>query len=536
MPNTQTRILFRKGLKDDLPTHAPVGEPMYCLDTNELYIGQGNENNIKNIIDDNVFISDLKVSVDDIYIGRNYYPLISCVGDGIADDSIAIQTCIDKASSLGIPQINFPNSKKLRVTKTIHVPQGISINGCGSELIRDFDKRNYSLIQLHGDNEIYGLKINGGSDLYELQGDDFINYCDLYCNGTNILVRNCKFDKSLGSSIMIQESSNITIRDCTLRGFLDHAIYCSSPKNQKPNHNIRILNNDFKNNSTTRDAIKTRNGVDTVLIDGNKFELNNGFFFTINTGDASNIIKSCSEVVCSNNIGVCKRFITFNSDNTSINIKDIVVSRNIVKVYDYFFGNIATENYSVANLMIENNSITHLPNYKTLLFQFNSNPVIGCGDIIIKNNTINFGHKEKTLGALTGKFANIIITSNVLKSNFSEFVDKYSNNLFTFGDNFNKKGLDCSFSKLIFNNNQIIGKISPIFGDIASSTEPCKFSGDISIMNNLFDVGNDVRLLHTNGNNYSELSNYLTNIGNIEMSNFNVDVKYNSSHIIGNNK
>ena len=37
----QTRISLRKGLKSDLPSHAPLGELLYCIDTNELYIGVG---------------------------------------------------------------------------------------------------------------------------------------------------------------------------------------------------------------------------------------------------------------------------------------------------------------------------------------------------------------------------------------------------------------------------------------------------------------------------------------------------------------
>ncbi len=39
--NKQTRFSLRKGLKHDLPTHAPLGEPLFCADTGELYIGMG---------------------------------------------------------------------------------------------------------------------------------------------------------------------------------------------------------------------------------------------------------------------------------------------------------------------------------------------------------------------------------------------------------------------------------------------------------------------------------------------------------------
>lgn len=34
-------LQFRRGLKANLPTSAPVGMPLWCTDTKELYIGTG---------------------------------------------------------------------------------------------------------------------------------------------------------------------------------------------------------------------------------------------------------------------------------------------------------------------------------------------------------------------------------------------------------------------------------------------------------------------------------------------------------------
>lgn len=34
-------LQFRRGLKTNLPTSAPSGMPLWCTDTNELYIGTG---------------------------------------------------------------------------------------------------------------------------------------------------------------------------------------------------------------------------------------------------------------------------------------------------------------------------------------------------------------------------------------------------------------------------------------------------------------------------------------------------------------
>lgn len=34
-------IQFKRGLKENLPTSAPSGTPLWCTDTEELYIGTG---------------------------------------------------------------------------------------------------------------------------------------------------------------------------------------------------------------------------------------------------------------------------------------------------------------------------------------------------------------------------------------------------------------------------------------------------------------------------------------------------------------
>lgn len=35
------RVLLRKGLKRSMPSSAPMGELLYCKDTNDLYVGVG---------------------------------------------------------------------------------------------------------------------------------------------------------------------------------------------------------------------------------------------------------------------------------------------------------------------------------------------------------------------------------------------------------------------------------------------------------------------------------------------------------------
>lgn len=35
------QLILKRGLRANLPTKAPVGEPLYCIDSKELFIGDG---------------------------------------------------------------------------------------------------------------------------------------------------------------------------------------------------------------------------------------------------------------------------------------------------------------------------------------------------------------------------------------------------------------------------------------------------------------------------------------------------------------
>lgn len=41
MNNNVKSIRIKRGIKEDLPNRVPLGEPIFCVDTKELYVGMG---------------------------------------------------------------------------------------------------------------------------------------------------------------------------------------------------------------------------------------------------------------------------------------------------------------------------------------------------------------------------------------------------------------------------------------------------------------------------------------------------------------
>lgn len=77
--NTQTRISLRKGVSSNLPVHAPVGEPLFCLDTKELYVGMGDSQPLAKI---NISLGDLFENPEDIQYLKYVASLYELLGEG----------------------------------------------------------------------------------------------------------------------------------------------------------------------------------------------------------------------------------------------------------------------------------------------------------------------------------------------------------------------------------------------------------------------------------------------------------------------
>ena len=98
----QTRITLRKGLKSDLPSHAPLGEPLYCIDTHELYVGMGDTSNILQISDINTIIELTKCKIKSINVNEYGFK-----NDGISDNTFLFNKLLEDNKDVNTLKLYF---------------------------------------------------------------------------------------------------------------------------------------------------------------------------------------------------------------------------------------------------------------------------------------------------------------------------------------------------------------------------------------------------------------------------------------------
>lgn len=71
MYNNVKSIRVKRGIKKDLPTRLPSGEPAFCVDTNELYIGMGDNEEPSlvgtNFSNSTIIINDVEQNVEELF-------------------------------------------------------------------------------------------------------------------------------------------------------------------------------------------------------------------------------------------------------------------------------------------------------------------------------------------------------------------------------------------------------------------------------------------------------------------------------------
>jgi parallel beta-helix repeat protein len=126
------------------------------------------------------------------------------VGDGVADDTAAIQDAIDAANSVYIPFGSY------LVTAQIDLKSDLTINAdVGAKLVLDTGITPYVL---RGDT-VNNIRITN----LEIEGNGIAGFSTIYLsNVSEVLLDNCTVTKSGATGVYISTGSNVTVQNSTL--------------------------------------------------------------------------------------------------------------------------------------------------------------------------------------------------------------------------------------------------------------------------------------------------------------------------------
>lgn len=217
--NKQTRFSLRKGLSSDLPNHAPLGEPLFCTDTKELYIGMGEGIKPQPVTN--------KEADDKLTTITRLITEFGAVGDGVTDCTSAFKEALKLAYTEG--------ALRLRVPKGDYVMNGYA--DIYSNTYIEFDKgariiksskAKTSYFLVCGRVESEGTTgYGGGAKNITIDGGTFIGYPNNNIGVSLTLnhAQNCTFKNmefisaiSTGHAFDLAGCDNILIDRCIFRG------------------------------------------------------------------------------------------------------------------------------------------------------------------------------------------------------------------------------------------------------------------------------------------------------------------------------
>lgn len=128
------------------------------------------------------------------------------VGDGVNDDTQALQDCVDNCKIVLLNNTYLVNS-------SITVPKGVIIYGLGKGVIKNTTR--FNVIILSGDNTVNGVKFTD-----TLSYDATSGACVYAEDTANINILNCEFDTiGNGHCVLIEHSEHLNIDNNTLKDY-----------------------------------------------------------------------------------------------------------------------------------------------------------------------------------------------------------------------------------------------------------------------------------------------------------------------------
>ena len=166
--------------------------------------------------------------------------LYGAVGDGLTDDTTAIQNCIDNN------KIIYLSSKTYRITGALIVPEGVSIIGVGTiyiDYVSPFD-----VLTLNGNNTIKGITFSDSGSTFTKN-----NYVIIAADKKNINISDCVFTGiHLGYCMRFEHSEHIEVLNNRISTYSYMGIcFASTCKHIKVNQNS-VINGNFVDSSNNR--------------------------------------------------------------------------------------------------------------------------------------------------------------------------------------------------------------------------------------------------------------------------------------------
>jgi len=325
------------------------------------------------------------------------------VGDGVNDDTAEIQAAFTYAGTVKGVVLFPPTAAHYKITSAVDVPLDVDIYALNATVKRYhlYTVNNWAFF-LRGNNVVYGMTYDASA---VNDPTNFTLYHDFSLSATAggqeefFRFDSCTFISSPGSFIL-GSPRDLIVTGCKFYDYKDHCVYFGNSTTLLA-QNVLISNNVFRcSASTTREAVKIRNGVLGITVANNEFYLPTAYAMTFDFGDAVNPNQENTRILVSGNNGVCIVFIAsvgnFDGADGGKNNSEILVSNNLIDS-NYFFLS-GSFNWTTSSQPGSFDSITIQNN-------------------VIKGGIINVvGQKSRPVRAGSGATATAVLTGSAVTS------------------------------------------------------------------------------------------------------------------------
>ncbi|MBD1379239.1 hypothetical protein [Metabacillus arenae] len=319
----------------------------------------------------------------------------------------------------------------------ITVPKNVDLLGTGGILRRRFNRTVASQsVRLEGNNKISFLKYDGGFDVIAPGAGENVYYQDFAPQDQvdgDYLFTGCTFSNSCGSFIVATGGSYVKVVGNHFIDWYDHCVYFAGRgvnDTDRYNKDIVVSGNTFRATkaSTTRSAVKARNGVYNYSITGNTLDMATATFAEVGSGDSGEQREN-ENIAISGNAGICSTFVSIGYSGTTgldVPVERVNITGNAVECIEGMFEMGSLPSSSVSTLPDSQRGV----HVKSLIISNNS--LKGKGFLV--NGQISANHDGIETFTMNGNDMEIVSTNYVLfpMGNISKL--NFKNNTVSFLD------------------------------------------------------------------------------------------------------